>query len=471
MYQCQNCGGELHFDIPSQQLKCDFCQSLVDPAFFHDTLEGAQETTDFEVIKFICNQCGAEIISQDNTAAAFCSFCGASTLLKSRLSREKKPDAIIPFKKTKKDCVTAYRKLMKHAIFAPKELKDAKCIDGFRGIYMPYWVYDVTHTGGFSLAGETYSRSGSYDITKHYHLTGEIDAEYLGITHDASKEFSDDISESLAPYNVREMQNFNASYLSGFYADISNVNSRVYDQDVIDLTNNISYEYVKADKSFSKYTIKKPHHSIAPFNTSMPQPHYALFPVWFMSYRKNDRITYVSINGQTGQISVDIPVDIKKYTLGSLLLAIPIFILLNFLISMRASTALASAMIISILVVILSFVEVHKLNRKDTGIDDRGLYSTLGNKKKIVPPFFKTLKKRWFEKKELLGILLTLVSIVPALFILILHPVSDYIYYGGAFLSIVSIFFAIRDLMNDFNLLATRKLPQFNREGGNDDVD
>ena len=33
---------------------------------------------------------------------------------------------------------------LKKAIFAPKELKDPKFIDGFRGIYMPYWTYYVT---------------------------------------------------------------------------------------------------------------------------------------------------------------------------------------------------------------------------------------------------------------------------------------------------------------------------------------
>ena len=472
MYQCQNCGGGLHFDIPTQQLKCDYCQSLTDPSFFQDTINGAEETTEFEVTKFICSQCGAEIISQDNTAAAFCSFCGTSTLLTSRLSLEKKPDAILPFKKTKEDCVAAYRKMMKRAIFAPKELKDAKCIDSFRGIYMPYWVYDVSHTGSFCLNGETYSRSGSYDITKHYNLMGDIDAEYLGITHDASKEFADDISEALAPYNVREMQNFNASYLSGFYADISDVNSRIYDQDVIKLTNDISCEYVKLDKNFMKYTLKLQGNTrTTPFTTSMPQPHYALFPVWFMSYRNKDRITYVSINGQTGQIAADIPVDIKKYTLGSLLLAIPLFVLLNFFVSMRASTVLGAAVIISILMVIFSFVEVHKLIQKNLGMNDRGLRSATGISRNVNYSFFGTIKERWFKKKELLGILFTLISILPTLLILLLHPVSDYIYYGGTFVSMAAIFFAIRDIIKDFNLLATRKLPQFNRRGGDDDVD
>ena len=53
-----------------------------------------------------------------------------------------------------------------------------------------------------------------------------------------------------------------------------------------------------------------------------------MFPVWFLSYRKKDRVAYATVNGQTGLVVADIPIDPKRYLLGSLLLAIPIFALL-----------------------------------------------------------------------------------------------------------------------------------------------
>ena len=103
MYQCPNCGGRLFFDIQSQQLKCDHCSTQYDP-YAISKENDAEESREYDVTVFKCPQCGGEILSTDNTAANFCSFCGASTILSSRVSKQLKPGYIIPFSKTKDDC-------------------------------------------------------------------------------------------------------------------------------------------------------------------------------------------------------------------------------------------------------------------------------------------------------------------------------------------------------------------------------
>ena len=85
MYQCPTCGGGVRFDIASQKLRCDHCQYTYEPESF-STHGAAEEENEFSTTRFLCPQCGAEIIGDDNTAAAFCSFCGASTILESRIS-------------------------------------------------------------------------------------------------------------------------------------------------------------------------------------------------------------------------------------------------------------------------------------------------------------------------------------------------------------------------------------------------
>ena len=53
-----------------------------------------------------------------------------------------------------------------------------------------------------------------------------------------------------------------------------------------------------------------------------------MFPVWFLSYRNKDRVAYATVNGQTGKVVADLPISVGKFLLGSLIAAIPVYILL-----------------------------------------------------------------------------------------------------------------------------------------------
>ena len=321
MFSCPNCGGNLKFDIPSQQLSCEYCHELFNPYAFEDKKSDAEEEksyeSDYEVTIFTCPQCGGEILSTDNAAAGFCSFCGASTILYSRISHERRPNYIIPFQKSKEDCKNAYRNLMRRAIFAPKELKDPKYIDSFRGIYMPYWAYYVTQQGSFCVKGKKEYRRGDYIYKDYYNLSGNIDAYYKGLSYDASSSFADNISEQLAPYDVKGMKAFTPSFLSGFYADTADVAPSIYQGNAKTTAQAQTLQQIKNIPDFKSYDISASMGKNDSFHTETKEVDSTMFPVWFMSYRNKDRVAYITVNGQTGKLVADLPIDPKKYILGS----------------------------------------------------------------------------------------------------------------------------------------------------------
>ena len=374
MLSCPNCGGNLKFDIPSQQLSCEHCHTLFDPYDFDGKTSDAEESKtfdgDYEVTIFTCPQCGGEILSTDNAAAGFCSFCGASTILYSRISHEKRPNYIIPFQKTKEQCKEAYARRMKHSIFAPKELRDPSYIDSFRGIYMPYWAFYISQKGSLSLDGKKTSRRGDYIITDHYALTGDLDAYYKGLSYDASSSFDDNISEELAPYNLKGMKAFTPAYLSGFYADTSDVDAKVYQGDAEYTASAETTERIASDGTFAGFTMD----TIRPeqLHTKTETIDSTMFPVWFLSYRKKDRVAYATVNGQTGLVVADIPIDPKRYLLGSLLLAIPIFALLAWSAILQPSSLVMTTLLLSLLAACVYFYECVSIRQKDTGANDRG---------------------------------------------------------------------------------------------------
>lgn len=435
MYACPNCGGNLKFDIPSQQLGCEYCQTTVDVYSFEDKNPATEKQTEFDATVFSCPQCGGEILSTDTSAAEFCTFCGASTILHSRLSKEKRPNYIIPFQKTKEDCKNAYSAMMKKAIFAPDALKNPKYIDGFRGIYMPYWAFHLTQDGDFSINATKSRRHGDYIYTDHYLLTGEMDAYYKGLSYDASSSFDDNISEKIAPYDVKGMKAFTPAFLSGFYADTADVDPNTYINDAENIAIRNSTNAIYSEFSgINTEPFLKPNM----FNTQVKEIDSAMFPVWFMSYRNAGRVAYATVNGQTGKVVTDLPVDTKKYGIGSLILAIPIFLLLNLLFTI---TPFALLVITAILAVISLFIYSYEVE-------------AIKQKEKI--------------QTKNTAFISCIFAIIACAVILILQPVSDIFYYGAAILSLSAIFYAFKDIIEYYNILATRKLPQFDRTGGDD---
>ena len=64
-----------------------------------------------------------------------------------------------------------------------------------------------------------------------------------------------------------------------------------------------------------------------------------------------------------------------------------------------------------------------------------------------------------------------LVALAVSTLILLINPVSDLFYYGAVIFVLASLMFTLVELIKYYNVLATRRLPQFdNYKGGNDNA-
>lgn len=394
MYRCPNCGGDMTFSPEKQKLVCAYCDSefTVDEfeakkgvnaeehTFTEEQPEFSEEDEKyFQATIFTCPQCGGEILSTTDTAATFCSFCGASVLLKSRVSNEMRPDMIIPFKISKQQCEEEYRKKLSRALFVPSEMKKDDEIEKFRSIYMPYWVYSYDYNGPIRTKGKTSSRRGDYIYTKHYDLTADAQLDYDGISFDASSSFSDSLSEAVAPFDMKQADSFKAAYMTGHYADTKDVNADVYEPDAADVVREHAIEEIYRNGDYSKYGIARSDISVS-FEPSLKSIRYGFFPVWFLANRskKGDRVSYAVVNGQTGKIAADLPVDLGKYLLGSLLLAVPIYLLLSFVFNLTFTprVMLGLAIVLGIISIVIGNREYNKVYTRENYLDDKG-YQTM----------------------------------------------------------------------------------------------
>ena len=533
MYACPTCGAGLVFDPKTQKLLCLSCRNQYDPENIEKMrLDQAKEVAKqeevkehlYEAISYKCSHCGAELITTDETITTFCSFCRIGTMLDRKEIKKKKPDYIIPFKITKEECKQIYINKIKNSLFAPKNMIETQEVEKIRGIYMPYWVYSFEKHGDDQTKGSKYShRSGDYVYYDDYTLSTNVDAECSGITHDATSNFYDRLSESIAPYTVKEKKDFTPAYLSGYYADNEDVDDKTYLSENEEVASNHLSKELGKEKDYHKYKAK-PHISF-----DKKEAKLALFPVYFLATRndRRNRISYAVINGQTGKIAADIPIDFKKFGLFSALLSGLLFLLLNLFLTI----SMPQLIVLSILFNILSLIILTKQNKKITAredeSDDRGVQSkniennnenteekAKGKTKKkdkkssgtttlivigiilginLLPFIFVALaaipnileyigiatiagtifamiiRKILYPEKDI-SIYKPICGFLITLIVFCLKPASDLYYYTAALVSIGMAIISFYNIIDKLNILTTRKLPQLGSRGGDENA-
>lgn len=471
---CPGCGAGMRFDIATQKLLCDYCgtamnveeteegRNAVDST---DAIPGAQPEDLMEVTVFTCPQCGGEIYTAGSEAQSFCTFCGASVTLEGRLTSTRRPLHIIPFKKTREDCKKIYAGLTRKAVFTPKELKDPEYLERFRGIYLPFWNYNITQKGPVKLKGSR--ESGNY--TEHLKMTADLDITYDGIAYDASSSFDDGLCRAITPFNQSSLKPFHTGYLSGFFADTADVESQVYTTDAKGDANEETLS--RLSKKFDA-SIDMPKDKSEKLNTKIENVTIAMYPVWFLTYRMKDRVAYAVVNGETGKIAADLPVDRRKYLLGSVLLAIPLFFLLTFLPTITATRLLGISVLMALAAFAIFALSTREIKKKELRLDDKGYQARLKDTGQSASDGSRPAqagKEAAIPENVFVRVCRTYLPLVVSalgILILLIHPVSDLYYYGGTIIILACVCFTLTGLIGRFNLLTTRPLPNLHERGG-----
>ena len=390
--KCPACGAELSYNIKDEKVVCEYCKSVFNPQELEAKNKYANEREQFEGKSYNCHQCGATLLTFDETAITFCSYCGSQSIIESKMIKVNNPDVIIPFKITKEEAISSYKKMLKKSLFVPKYMKDEFTVEKFRGIFIPYVIYKTSLHGKCTNKGSKYShRSGDYVYYDDYRIDANVDADYNGISFDLLSKFYDDFSINI-PFNFNEAIEFNKNYLIGFYADTKDVQDDVYDEDARNISSLDASKYLKKRSEFHRYGCTDPSVTL-----DVSERKTGMFPVYFLAIRdKTNRLHYAVINGQTGRAVSELPIDFKKYLLSTLLLSIIIFLVLNAKFVIIPRHILIFSLILSVISLVVSISQLKKINEKENRLDDLGYLSKTDTDKMID---LKMKKNKRIEKK------------------------------------------------------------------------
>ena len=363
-FKCPNCDGELIFDPATQKYKCEYCNSI----FTQEELDNMhrEESTEKEVGAssgyvpedeayagaagtaageqagaakgtkadagdakvYTCPSCGAEIVTDATTAATFCYYCHNPVILGGRLEGDYLPDKIIPFEITKEDAVKKILEYVGRKKFVPKAFFSKKQIESITGVYFPYWNYNAKVEGAMQGEGRKVRTWTTGDIryteTKFYNVRREGVVSLSNMTENALQKANADLARGVMPYNFEKMQDFNMGYLSGFFAEKRDIEKASLSDKM--QANARTYAEKMLRDTIDNYS------SVSIANSNMrlriEDWEYCLLPVWTITYKgRNGKIYYYSMNGQTGEVCGELPVDHKKLALVSFGVSALIFIL------------------------------------------------------------------------------------------------------------------------------------------------
>ena len=360
-YKCPSCGANLEYDIGKAAFTCAYCDTTLSqrdveqiypedgggsppptPAAvqpeqperggtaFEDEAPTAEESAEFAEYNALynCPSCGSAIVTDSETAASKCFYCHSPVVLAGKLSGEYRPSKIITFKKDKTAALEALRRFCSGRRFLPKAFQQESTLNEIMAIYIPYWAADCKTSGGIAVKAEKIRTwtSGNYrhTETKYFDVVRSGTMEFDHVPADASEKADDVLTENIEPYDFSSLEPFKMSYLSGFLAEKYTVSKEQVLPVIKKRAVRSAIEVMQNDiVGYDRVTVTSNN-----ININECRWEHLLLPVWFLSYKFKDKMYKFAMNGQTGKVAGDLPIDVARlvlYCLKVLLITLLIF--------------------------------------------------------------------------------------------------------------------------------------------------
>ena len=338
---CPHCGAtEIYFDSIKGKLRCDYCKSVFEPNDLNNIKDinllkqrvigsGAKDITSNEHVMTIeCVNCGAEVVIDTSKAPhARCHWCRSILSINNRIDNGTIPDAILPFKVSKKEAVNEIKKFInkrkKHAL---PDFLTSFSEENVVGVYLPYLLVDAKLTCSYEGLGENIYNK--YNVSKN---DTRIDTEVFNVYRDfelnvddlsieSNKELlnkysarTNNIINSIMPFDTENCVKYESNYLIGYTSEKRNINIQDINKQVNDNIKDIAIATIGETVKNYNCGVKWNKEDV---QVEGSQWMSAYLPVWLYTYTEKfkgqERIHYIAVNGRTKETMGSIPLNEKQ---------------------------------------------------------------------------------------------------------------------------------------------------------------
>ena len=325
-YKCPNCASPLTYDGASGKMICAACDSqfaqedieILNAPEDGGTIDFATPTAQYsaadaaQMQAYHCKSCGAELITEGTTTATECPYCGSPTILPDRIDGGIRPEMVVPFAITKEQAQQAFEDYFKGKKLLPNIFKRDNQIAEMRKLYVPYWLFDCDASGDVVYNAEKRHtrRTGEWEVTttEHYLVRRTGSMHFENIPVDGSEKMDNRITESLEPYDLTKAVPFQPTVLSGAMADHADVDAAACEsRAILRVESSMINSLRNTVRGYDSVTVRSKNISASGGKVTP-----VLMPVWLITTKKDDKVYTFAINGQTGELTCDVPTDKAK---------------------------------------------------------------------------------------------------------------------------------------------------------------
>jgi DNA-directed RNA polymerase subunit RPC12/RpoP len=311
---CQQCGGKMRFDLERRDLVCDFCGSV------QATVETPSNGKTGQAVDFIlptrrghrwaeaqhqlaCERCGAISLLAAGETVHECPYCGSQRLFASEEKHELlDPEAIGLVQVDHAQAQRILQRWMGSGFFIPDDLRRMARTSALRPAYYPFWslsgTLELQWTCEVNLGSNKAPRwvpQNGYEFENFDHIL------IPGIGFLQTKQLNE-----ILPFLLDDVVEFKPEYLAGWTA-------MTYDQPLTTATLAARERVVRKVRQeiYNRVEVAREKRNLRTGATNWSGMTYKLLllPLWVGTFHYKGETYRILVNGQTGKISGEKPVD------------------------------------------------------------------------------------------------------------------------------------------------------------------
>lgn len=331
-FRCPHCDGVTAFSTDNGSLTCGYCG-------YHEAPQAEQVGRQAEAFEFTvaawersthgwgearkelaCQSCSANTTLSAEMLTHTCPFCGSNKVVQLKAPQDVlRPRFLIPFTRTTDECRQTVSEWLGRSWMVPKGLQRLGRATEFVPIYIPFWTFDARNSADWRaevghqqrytvrVNGRTETRTR---IVWRWE-SGRVSHFFDDLLLSGSSKLSPILLSQIEQYDLNQLVVYDPAFLAGLQAQ------------AYDLPLDAAWERARQQMRVTTKQACKGQAStnrIRNFSMNLDFSEeswrYILLPLYLAVYHYNQQPYQIMVNGQTGQIAGQRPVDWRKVGLA-----------------------------------------------------------------------------------------------------------------------------------------------------------